>query len=326
MRRKLGGGQPLIVNMNYLDLFSGIGGMAIAAQWAGFELMGFSEIEPYCCKILALHWPGIKNYGDIRRADFSSLQGRIDVIGGGFPCQPFSAAGKRKGEGDDRNLWSAMRSVIEFVRPVWCICENVPGLLSMGEFDGICNDLEDLSYQFAVFNVPANSIGAKHLRYRVFIIANAAQRGIRQPGSGTRGSAIRGEAAVVAHAQREGCERRSDGRGAAARAGSSTQSPGTGDNTEALADADRAGLEELQSRNQGQFQTVIGSRGPRQLESGICRVADDVSPWPYPLVSGRVPNRAAKLKALGNAVVPAQAYPFFMAIAEATTDRWFLSD
>src|SRR5215469_4036057 len=158
--------------MKYLDLFSGIGGMAMAAQWAGFELVGFSEVEPYCCAILAQHWPSVKNYGDIRTAQWDALRGTIDVIGGGFPCQPFSAAGKRRGKDDDRNLWPAMRSVIEVVRPLWCVCENVPGLLSMGEFDGICDDLEALGFEFAVFCVPANAVGAKHRRQRVFIVGN----------------------------------------------------------------------------------------------------------------------------------------------------------
>jgi len=327
--------------MKYLDLFSGIGGMALAAQWAGFELMGFAEIEPYCCKILAQHWPGIKNYGDIRRADFSELQGNVELIGGGFPCQPFSAAGKRRGSRDDRNLWPAMRSIIEFIRPAWCICENVPGLLSMGEFDGICDDLENLGYQYAVFNVSANAVGAKHRRERVFI---------------------------VAHAERERRDGWSEGRETEARAGASAQSGRSSQNAEpladtesgirqweasrdnghatqcgeALADTDRAGLEEHESRQPGQLAALVrscGSNGNGKPFAEFLRMVNGFSPgldqirgpldgnqpqmrmgdaqtMPHPLTTERIPHRSHRLKALGNACVPKQCLPFFLAIAE----------
>src|SRR5271165_4073414 len=92
-------------SIKHLDLCTGIGGFHIAAEWAGFETIGFSEIEPYCCKLLGEKWPGIKNYGDIRNAEsFRELRGRVDVLSAGVPCQPSSLAGKRRGASDDRWL------------------------------------------------------------------------------------------------------------------------------------------------------------------------------------------------------------------------------
>jgi site-specific DNA-cytosine methylase len=99
-------------------LCSGIGGFHLAAEWAGFETVGFSEIEPYCCKLLAEKWPGIKNYGDLRRADFSEFRKRIAVLSAGVPCQPASLAGKRRGSGDDRWLWDAVLDVVGRVEPI----------------------------------------------------------------------------------------------------------------------------------------------------------------------------------------------------------------
>jgi DNA (cytosine-5)-methyltransferase 1 len=265
--------------MTHLDLCSGIGGFTIAAQAAGFETVGFAEIEPYCCKILQKHWPLIKNYGDLRRADFSDLRGRITVLSAGFPCQPFSAAGKRRGQSDDRNLWPTVRDVIETVRPLWCVCENVPGLLSMGEFDGICDDLANLGYQFAVFDVPANSVGAKHRRYRLFIVANA-----------------------------------SSGRGDRSQEWQDKQSGGTEaiDASEVVADSDS-------HNGHGRCSFVQVGRGRLQREAKAnCqfRNFERLTEPALCLPTDGIRNRSHQLRALGNAVVPQQAFPFFQAIAQ----------
>src|SRR6266705_2119208 len=117
--------------MTHLDLFTGIGGFHIAAEWAGFSTVGFSEIDPYCCNLLSQKWPDVKNYGDIRAADFSELRGRIMVLSAGVPCQPASLAGKRRGASDDRWLWPATLDVVGSVQPAWCIFENPPGIESI---------------------------------------------------------------------------------------------------------------------------------------------------------------------------------------------------
>src|SRR4029077_12489084 len=150
--RRGGGG-----DVRHLDLCSGIGGFHLAAGWAGFETVGFSEIEPYCCKLLAERWPGIKNYGDLRAADFSELRGGVDILSAGVPCQPASLAGRRRGEKDDRWLWEAVLDVVERVEPAWSIFENPPGILTLGEFDGVLLRLGALGYEVRAFSVPANA-------------------------------------------------------------------------------------------------------------------------------------------------------------------------
>ena len=162
--------------LTHLDLCSGIGGFHLAAEWAGFQTAGFAEIEPYCCKLLAEKWPEIKNYGDLRTADFSPFTGKITVLSAGVPCQPASLAGKRKGKDDSRWLWDDVCRVIELVRPAWCIFENPPGILTLGEFRGILLRMESEGYQIGIWQVPANAVGAKHRRQRVFIVANAGSR------------------------------------------------------------------------------------------------------------------------------------------------------
>jgi len=123
--------------MKVLDLFSGIGGFSLGLERAGMETVAFCEIEPFPCKILKKHWPHIPIFNDVRSLDYD---GRVDVICGGFPCQPFSVAGKQKGKEDDRHLWPAMFNLIKKHRPNWVIGENVAGLINMG-LDDVLADL-----------------------------------------------------------------------------------------------------------------------------------------------------------------------------------------
>lgn len=157
----------------HLDLFSGIGGFSLAARWAGgIETIGFAEIDEYCSKILQKHWPGVPNYGDVRTIPCDKLAGRVWLVTGGPPCQPFSVAGDRRGKSDERHLWPAMRDVVEKVRPAWCLVENVPGIIGM-ELGNMLADLEAIDYQQQVFNVPACAVDAKHQRKRVWIVAHS---------------------------------------------------------------------------------------------------------------------------------------------------------
>ena len=162
----------------HLDLFSGIGGFALAAGWAGFRTVGFSEVDPYCCAVLRKHWPGVKQYGDIRTADFSAI-GSVDLLTGGFPCQPFSCAGKRRGASDDRHLWPAMLRVITSVRPAWVLGENVPGIIGM-EFERVIAGLEAESFRVEPLVIPACAVGARHRRERVWIVANAKRQRLEE--------------------------------------------------------------------------------------------------------------------------------------------------
>jgi len=153
----------------HLDLFSGIGGFAIAAQWAGFRTIGFCEIDPFCCRLLKQHWPNIPNEGCITK-----VRGRhANLLTGGFPCQPVSHAGKRRGQADHRYLWPEMLRVISEGLPDWVLGENVIGLDGMG-LDQCISDLESLGYEVAPpLEIPACSVGAMHERARFWIVANS---------------------------------------------------------------------------------------------------------------------------------------------------------
>ena len=131
--------------LKVLDLFSGIGGFSLGLERAGMETVAFCEIEEYPRKVLAKHWPGVPIHKDIRKLDGTQYRGTVDVICGGFPCQPFSHAGKRGGKDDDRDLWPEMLRVIREVQPTWVIGENVAGFINM-ELDRTLSDLEDEGY------------------------------------------------------------------------------------------------------------------------------------------------------------------------------------
>lgn len=158
--------------LRVLDLFSGIGGFALAFEAAGFQTAAFAEIEPYPCKILAQHWPDVPNLGDVRGINGEDFRGAVDVVCGGFPCQPHSSAGLRRAEADPRDLWPEMARIIAGSRPAWVLAENVPGL-SDGFLDGIYSDLENLEYSVLPVEVPACAIGAPQVGYRLWILAKA---------------------------------------------------------------------------------------------------------------------------------------------------------
>lgn len=157
-----------------LDLFSGIGGFSLGLERTGFSTVAFCEIEDYPRKVLAKHWPGIPIYNDVRtltkeRLDADGI-GPIDIICGGYPCQPYSNAGNRGGKEDDRALWPEAYRLVRELRPSWCIFENVAGHISMG-LDETLSDLEREGYTAEPFVIPACAIGADHRRDRVWIIA-----------------------------------------------------------------------------------------------------------------------------------------------------------
>lgn len=166
------------LKLKHLDLFAGIGGFTLAGHYAGLtETVGFSEIDPYASAVLVKNFPNIQNYGDIRQITRETLGQDIDLITGGFPCQPFSVAGKRKGKADHRDLWPEMLRVIKEFRPTWIIGENVAGFVNM-ELDRTLTDLEAQGYATRPFVIPACAVGAPHRRDRVWIVANSGS--IRQ--------------------------------------------------------------------------------------------------------------------------------------------------
>ena len=196
--------------MIHIDLFSGIGGFALAVDsvWENAEHI-FCDNDKFCQQVLKKHWPKSKIYGDIREintdADIGGLErakeegatgqyalrssGRVGLLTGGFPCQPFSEAGRRRGTEDDRYLWPEMLRVIQFFHPRWVIGENVGGLITWNNgmvLKQVCTDLEEAGYEVQLFVIPAVSVNAPHRRDRVWIVANCKS-------GGTRGSEPEGD-------------------------------------------------------------------------------------------------------------------------------------
>lgn len=189
--------------MTHGSLFSGVGGFDLAAEWMGWENLFHCEINEWCQKVLKYHFPNSIQYDDITRTDFTPWRGKVDVLTGGFPCQPFSTAGKRKGADDDHYLWPEMLRAIREIRPTWVIGENVAGILSMVQpgsevtvesqaslfdkadketileqeyvIETVCRDLEREGYTVQPILIPACGVGAPHRRDRVWFIARRLQ-------------------------------------------------------------------------------------------------------------------------------------------------------
>ena len=268
------------VMLRVLDLFSGIGGFSLGLErTGGFKTVAFCEYAEFPRKVLAKHWPNVPIYPDVReltaeRLDADGLGG-IDLICGGYPCQPFSYAGKRNGAEDDRHLWPEMLRLVASLRPTWVIGENVAGHITMG-LDDVLADLDGLGYASQAFVIPAASLGASHRRDRVWLVAHCE------------------------NVQRNECK---DYTAELMGGGADwSQQFGNGDWSEDVADADCLNAQGVITR----ITDAEGRPGSIFRPSGSCR---DGSGWwsPEPAV-GRmadgVPNRVDRLKALGNAVVP----------------------
>ena len=160
--------------MKHGSLFSGIGGFDLAAEWCGWENIFHCEWNPFGQKVLKHHFPNSISYNDITKTDFSIHRGNIDIITGGFPCQPYSTAGLRKGKADERHLFPEMLRAIKEIQPTWVIGENVRGLVSWGGglvFHEVCDDLEREGYEVQPFIIPAASVNAPHRRERIWFVA-----------------------------------------------------------------------------------------------------------------------------------------------------------
>ena len=155
------------------SLFTGIGGIDLACEWAGMKIIWQCEIDPFCQKVLRKHWPEVKLYDDIHTINRDNAI-RPDVIVGGFPCQPYSVAGKRRGAEDDRDLWPEMFRVIQELKPRWVVGENVANFVNM-ELERTLSDLESEGYETQTFIIPACAVNAPHRRDRVFIVACSSE-------------------------------------------------------------------------------------------------------------------------------------------------------
>ena len=302
--------------MTHLSLFSGIGGLDLAAEWAGFETVGQCEFADYPTKVLEKHWPDMPRWRDIRTLTKESFYERtglrtVDVISGGFPCQPFSVAGKQKGKGDDRYLWPEMLRVIRELRPHCVVGENVPGILKIAAGQ-VVKDLEQAGYHVVVFQFEAAAVGAWHRRARVFFVAytdsarSCEGTDEKHTARGEFATQFRPSASSKALADAEG-ER---GQGCPA-IRSAVRAEGTG---------------EMQSDAGGGDGTIHDSvRGGCNREHWGCESQElaDGRCWATEpgirRVATGIPYRVDRLKCLGNAVVPQQAYPIFRALREELT-------
>jgi len=173
--------------MNVLDLFSGIGGFSLGLERAGFKTVAFCEIESFPRKVLKKHWPAFKCYEDVKNVTKKRLASdgiirrgqKIDVICGGFPCQPFSVAGQQKSKQDDRHLWPEMFRIIREVKPTFVIGENVAGIVRLA-LDDVLLDLENEGYTTQSFIIPACAVGATHRRDRVWFVAYTTIKGLQR--------------------------------------------------------------------------------------------------------------------------------------------------
>jgi DNA (cytosine-5)-methyltransferase 1 len=347
--------------LNHLSLFSGIGGIDLAANWAGFETVAFCEQNKFCQKVLAKHWPEVPIFDDIFKLSAVVLEQRgirpdsIKLISGGFPCQPYSHAGKRMGNEDDRALWPEMFRVIKEVRPDWVCGENVTGIISMA-LDGVLSDLESAGYTCQPVVLPACAVNAPHRRERVFILAHTT--GARLEGDA--GTVLPGESggpAVCRETMAHATSRENNGRerGNLAYQASSRESIYTsvdfsredvalptfcglqrGGYTDSGERDNRAGLF-AQSTGSGAIGTgrlvadSFSSADEQSLtqsnERGLSETlkrSGDFDAWAVEPDVGRVangvPRRVDRLRALGNAVVPQQVYPILKAIADYEAD------
>ena len=159
--------------MRVLDLFSGIGGFSLGLERAGMETVAFCEYDEPCREVLRKHWPDIPIHEDVRNLDATQYRGSVGLVCGGYPCQPFSLAGKRQGEKDDRHLWPEFFRIIGECQPDWVLAENVAGHINMG-LDQVLADLESEGYTTQPFVIPACAVDAPHRRDRVWIVGNSA--------------------------------------------------------------------------------------------------------------------------------------------------------
>ena len=273
--------------MKVLDLFSGIGGFSLALDRCGMQTVAFCEADLFCTKILNKHWPDVPVYPDIRKLNGKEI-GTVDLVCGGFPCQPWSGAGKGKGHTDDRDLWPEMLRIVREVKPRWVLAENVQGFVNkeMG-LRRTVSDLEGEDYEVRVFTIPACGVKAPHQRYRVWIVGYS-----KHNGSST--SEERGSIKETSYNDKEGKDKTSQPKGTSKSrdsqdvAASEQQRPSGQGKHERSCNTEKNSYRQTSWLDDG----CKEGEGHWDIEPNVGRVAHGVS------------KRVDRLKSLGNAVVP----------------------
>lgn len=306
--------------MTHLSLFTGIGGLDLAAEAAGFRTVGQCEWSDYQTKVLEKHWPDVPRWRDIRALTKESFNERTglrtaDVISGGFPCQPFSTAGKRRGREDDRYLWPEMLRVIQEIRPAWVIGENVAGIINMA-LDTVLFDLERQGYEARAFVFPACGVDAPHRRERVAILGCFDRsRYAAFPDHNPLRCNLRGH-------QGEGVHRENPPRHEVDSGSEAVPDTDSTNEEGAVALKDQAGRAKpsdsnFRHRRPGPAKLGVGGGHdglPAWMDGVRRRWADGTWELGFQRIVKSSTINADRLQCLGNAVVPAQFYPIFKAI------------
>jgi len=281
--------------LRHLDLFSGLGGFSLGLEaTGGFETVAFCDIEKFSRKVLKKHWPNVKQYKDIKELTYEQIKedtlAPIDIITGGYPCQPFSIAGSQRGEKDTRHLWPDMFRIVKECKPTWVIGENVSGHIKLG-LDTVLQDLESEGYSVRAFSISASSIGANHQRERVWIIAHSNMENTRQ------------------HGRR--IESTWDTESIGPRASEETE--WSSDSNKINGSSERASIvgESSDTNSQG----LQGRRSEQQLRKDETERPTSWDSWwesepSVGRVANGIPHRVDRLKGLGNSLVP--AIPFII--------------
>lgn len=309
--------------MKHIGLFAGIGGFELAARWAGWETIAWCEIDKFCQTVLKYHFPNAIGYEDIRTTDFTIYRGQCDVLTGGFPCQPFSVAGKRKGTEDNRFLWPEMLRAIREIKPSWVVAENVYGLVNQQRglvFKRVLTEMDALGYEVQPFIIPACAVGAPHRRDRVWIVANRTNTGVEILRSEREDSILSNSIITNSNCsgwneRRTNCDWKTEN--SEIRDGIFSKLERLGFKP-TITNTDIQGFEIVKCKrenNESKFQAIERNsnrweRWPTQ--SPICNRNDGVS---FGLAGITFPRwRKESIKGLGNAIVPQVAYEIFKVI------------
>lgn len=266
-------------DLTHFSVFSGIGGIDLASEWAGFRTVGQIEIDSFCTQVLSRHWPDIPRWRDVNKVtgqDILNACGHITLLSGGFPCQPVSVAGRQKGTEDERWLWDELYRLIHDVKPRWVLAENVCGLLSVNNgqtFGDILSNLADSGYNIGWASYGAKDIGAPHQRNRVFIVGHLANGKPNKIEKDTEKDLTEKEDCII--------------------------KPEIQD---MLLDIDNISDETHSFPHPATDHRWPAPPGPQY-------------DWEPPRRTAESPMRRKRLSALGNAVVPQQVYPLLAAIA-----------
>jgi DNA (cytosine-5)-methyltransferase 1 len=309
----------MMTMLKHVDLCSGIGGFALGFEWAGLsQPILFCDTDEWCRKVLNKHWPDVPIANDVK--DLANDPTQIpdcDILTAGYPCQPFSLAGKQKGTEDDRHIWPYIHQIVAHKRPTWCIFENVYGHVTLG-LDQVLLDLECEGYASRAFVVPAASVDAPHRRDRVWIVGNAKHNGqfAATVGRSTLQASNDNEERPDTSSQSQGTSRPSD---------SSEVARGT-DVPDTNAQRLQGDVGQGASGTQGTSTGHAAEQGGRVTQSRLGGVADGIPDWvdepdDIPRLSTGQKDRTNRLKGLGNAIVPQIAMQIGLTIKSQIVEK-----